>query len=430
MKLLVIIVSSLFLSAVARGQEDGLEQSQPTMLLEELLREALEKNADIQAAQHREDVAAARARQSGTLEDPQLGYAREQMPGFRFSEARMQKIEIAQAIRFPSKLSTESKVAAIALDRSRKSYDERVDEVLTNVRDAYYRLWFVQQSIQLDRENINLLKQFSKIAETKYSVGAASQQDVLKSYVELAKIENRIIDARQRELGAKAEVAALLDRSANDTVGAAQLSAEVAFPFSLDSLERIAVRRRPALLEDSLMVMQREMQHSLAQQGYLPDLRFGLTYVTFAPTTDFHGWSVSAGISLPFAPWTIGKAAGRVEEAEAAIQEAKANYRASRNEILSALRNEFFRVRALVQQSESYRAVIIPQARQSLEASVSAYQTGRTDFLQLIDAYRTLADLMTEQLKTRTEFERSAAELERIAGIVTLPIATKSEEQQ
>jgi len=59
---------------------------------------------------------------------------------------------------------------------------------------------------------------------------------------------------------------------------------------------------------------------------------------------------------------------------------------------------------------------ILPEAQRSLEASVIAYQTGRTDFLMLLDAYRTLVDLRMEYVMLRMQFEQSIAELEWVTG--------------
>jgi outer membrane protein TolC len=61
--------------------------------------------------------------------------------------------------------------------------------------------------------------------------------------------------------------------------------------------------------------------------------------------------------------------------------------------------------------------VILPQAQQSLKASITAYQNGRTDFLMLFDAYRTLVELSMESLMVRMQFEQAVAELERQVGV-------------
>jgi outer membrane protein TolC len=133
---------------------------------------------------------------------------------------------------------------------------------------------------------------------------------------------------------------------------------------------------------------------------------------------DFRGWSIIAGLSLPFAPWTLGKANARVDEATAAISKSSATLNASRNMVFSSVRDLYFKVQSAKRQIESYSGVILPQARQSLKASTTAYQNGRTDFLMLIDAYRTLVELSMESLMVRMQFEQAVAELERQVGVM------------
>jgi outer membrane protein TolC len=73
--------------------------------------------------------------------------------------------------------------------------------------------------------------------------------------------------------------------------------------------------------------------------------------------------------------------------------------------VLSNVKDMYFKVQSSKQQIESYITVILPQARQSLKASITAYQNARTDFLMLIDAYRTLVELSMESLMVRMQFD-------------------------
>ena len=57
---------------------------------------------------------------------------------------------------------------------------------MSRLKRAYYELWFIQQSIVLERENQRLLVQFESIARTRYVVGEVTQQDVLQAQVEVA----------------------------------------------------------------------------------------------------------------------------------------------------------------------------------------------------------------------------------------------------
>lgn len=384
--------------------------------LDQLVSEALDHNQEVKAALHQMKVMDARADQSATLEDPELTLMREEMPEFRYNEATYQRFELMQTIPFPSKLSARRTVADYSAEHAHHDHLEKANEVIARLRNAYGELWYDQHAILLNEENAGLLRQFAEIVKTRFATGMAPQQDALKVMVELEKLRNQLLTLRQEEAATKAMMMAILNRDPGDTLGTAVLPDTVIFAADPDTLVSLALQFRPMLLHDSLGVEEGKAVQSLARREYLPDFKIGLQYVTM-PITQFRGWSVIAGISIPFAPWTLGKAAARVEEADATYERAVANYHASRDMIVATVHEMYVRAASGKRQLMSYRRTIVPLAEQSLRASLTAYQNGTTDFLMLIDAYRTLVDLRMEALMTRMQFEQSVAELERAVGL-------------
>lgn len=414
------LLTTLLLWIVIPGPVVG--QQQPTgspLDLNELVNEALRNNPEIRASLHEVDAVHAKVHQSGALDDPELMFMQEGFPGLHFNEAMFSRIELSQMFRFPSKLATETEIAEINAEHSHHTHFEKELEVIANLKSAYYELWYAQQAIALNNENARLLRQFVNIAKTKFGVGGATLQDVLKANVELAKLENQGTVLRQQEAVARAMLVAILDRQPGDTLGTATLTDSVVFTPTLDTLQHIALEARPMLLHDSLMVDESRAILSLSKSEYLPDFKIAVQYMT-APTGDFRGWAVSAGISLPFAPWTLSKAGARVDEATATVAKSAETFNASRNMVLSNIAATYAKVQSARQQLDSYRTIILPQAQMSLKASMTAYQTGGTDFLMLIDAYRTLVDLSMESLMIRMQFEQGVAELERQVGVQNL----------
>jgi outer membrane protein TolC len=294
-----------------------------------------------------------------------------------------------------------------------------VNEVLSKLKSTYVELWFIQQNIAIAQENSRLMKQFLSIAQTKYTTGQVPQQDLLKAQVEIAMIGNEQISLRQKELSMKAMLMSLLNRDSKDTISVVMMPSEVSFSMDLDPLLSFALRNRPMNVKDSLMIDESKTMLSMARQEYLPDFKFGIERMT-EPMGPFTGWSVSAGVTLPFAPWTLGKASARIDEADAAIIKSNASYTATRNMVASNIKDLYYKASGAKQQLDVYNSEILPQAKQSVQASLTAYQTGTTDFLMLIDAYRTLVNLSKEYFMTRMQFEQAIAELEREVGIQNL----------
>ncbi|HTK83367.1 MAG TPA: TolC family protein [Bacteroidota bacterium] len=427
MRTLLVCIALLFAAGHLFGQTtdstarvDSIVIPEPqTLDLQFLIAEALMNNPEIEASLRGMDVMDAKVPQAGALDDPELKFTSENMPGFDFNQAMFRRWELMQKIRFPSKLSAETELAAIRAEHAHHDHQEKVIEVLERLKLGYYELWYVQQNMVLTQENIRLMDQFAKIARTKYGVGLVPMQDVLKAQVELASLKNELTARRQQELSAKAMLMAILNRTPKDTLGFAMIPEEVEFTSTLDSLERLALNVRPMLIHDSLSVREGQAELSLAGKEYIPDFTIGIERVT-SPVDGFSGWSVSAGITLPFAPWTLGKASARKDEASAEILKSQASYRASQAMVKASVRDHYYQVVAAKEQLDNYRTVILPQAEQSLTASRTAYQTGTTNFLMLIDAYRSLVMLTKEYFMTRMQFEQHVASLERAVGYQSL----------
>ncbi|MBI5476214.1 MAG: TolC family protein [Ignavibacteriales bacterium] len=396
------------------------QNSSPTVSrLEDLIAEAMKNNPEIQASLAQVDVMRARVSQAGTLDDPELKFMQEGMPDFKFNEAMYSRIELMQMVPFPTKLGTQNDLAEIQKRSSQSDQLEKVNEVLAKLKSTYVELWFIQQNIAIAQENSRLMKQFLSIAQTKYTTGQVPQQDILKAQIEIAMIGNEQVSLRQKELSMKAMMMSLLNRDTKDTISIAVMPSEVSFAMNLDSVLSFALHNRPMIVKDSLMIDESKTMLSMVKQEYLPDFKFGIERMT-EPMGSFTGWSVSAGITLPFAPWTLGKASARVDEADAAIIKSNASYTSTRNMVVSNIKDLYYKASGAKKQLDIYNLEILPQAKQSVQASLTAYQTGTTDFLMLIDAYRTLVNLSKEYFMTRMQFEQTVAELEREVGIQNL----------
>lgn len=407
----VVLILALLPAGVA------MTQSMPdTLSLNALVQEALINNPELKAFELNRDMMDARVGSVGVMPDAELTFMREEMPGFRWRDAAMQKLELMQMIPFPGKLGKESAIANIQAEHAHHEHMEKANEVLANLRSMYFELWFFQQSIALNRKNASLLNQFTAVAQTRYGVGATPQQDVLKAYVEIARLDNQLVTLRQQELSAKAMLMSLLNRRAGDTLGIAVVHEFAPGLPSLDTLNQLAYKFRGMLLHDSLSIEEAGHMKALAQNEYLPDFKLGLAYLKMPNHTDFTAWSVSAGITLPFLPWSLSRTGAKVEEASIGMEMAKEKLNNTRNMIRANITDLYYKAQSLKQQLANYTTVIVPQTEQALRASMTAYQTGRTDFLMLIDSYRMLVELSMEKVMIRMQFEQTVAHLKREVG--------------
>src|SRR5712692_977410 len=114
MKYILIVIVLLTYSFNVFCQEDSVTVDESMeMDLQFLIAEALVNNPEIQAGAYQMEVMEAKVPQARGIDDPELKFMREDMPGFRYNEAMFSRLELMQTLRFPTKLSTQGELARI-----------------------------------------------------------------------------------------------------------------------------------------------------------------------------------------------------------------------------------------------------------------------------------------------------------------------------
>ena len=416
---LIFLISVFLFSPLVNAEE------LPILKLDELVDEALKNNPEIKVFENRFKALSQRPSQEGTLDDPKLTLGVTNLPTDEFNfntESMTQKeIGISQMFPFPGKLRLRSEIAQKEADASEKEYYDKKNEITEKVKTAYYELFFINKSIEITEKNKELLTQFVKIAETKYSVGQGIQQDILKAQVELSKIINELIKLEQQKETAQARLNTLLYRSPENPLGKPQEIEKTKFLFSLEELMKRAQAKRPALLGIKDIVEQYEKSYALAKKNYYPDFDFSLAYGQ-RDSLKFRGINqglpdmISATVTINLPVWRSRKLDKRVEETLADKRMAEEQYNSFKNEIYFNLKDIMAEVKKGESLLELYKTGIIPQATQSLESAMAGYQVNKIDFLTLLDSQITLFNYEIEYYKVLSEYEKKLATLETVVG--------------
>ncbi|MEW6324645.1 MAG: TolC family protein [Nitrospirota bacterium] len=391
----------------------AVEPEPPPASLSALLDEALAGNPEILSFKQRWNAAKEEIPQARSLDDPQLIFTQWSIPSnFNLAGADESWYGIGQSLPFPGKRSLKGTIAAKASEAAEQEYRAKILEITARVKAAYYQLFLIQQSRDLHLEHQALREEFIRIANQKYAVGQASQQELLKAQVELSKLHNSLLVLEQEQASAAAELNSLLNRPPGASFGRIKEPVYRPFDQAIDGLTAQALQNRPELKAASFMIEQSERARALAKKNYLPDFMVELMY------WDVHGgsnkWQTNVKMTLP---WIFtGKYAARARQTDAQAAQARAEQAALHNQTLFELRDLFTQVKTAEQLIDMYRHGVLPQAEQSLKSARIGYQTGKVDFLSLIDGERTLLDLQLEYAGAKVQFWQAIARLERSVG--------------
>ena len=126
-------------------------------------------------------------------------------------------------------------------------------------------------------------------------------------------------------------------------------------------------------------------------------------------------WMLTGKMTLP---WVVaGKYRAKVAEETAGRARAAAEVEAAKNETVALVRDVFLRLNTAQSLSDLYRNGVIAQAEQGLDSARIAYTTGRTDFLNLIDAERRLREVRLAADVALADWAEQRAEVERVVGV-------------
>lgn len=383
--------------------------------LADVLAEVRKNNPDLKAAAAVSQASKSRVKQAYLLKDPVLEFERMYTPSGKsfLNDAGERNVSISQELENPYKLLLRRDLAKDEHAFYSTLYEAKELELAAKAKSLFYEYYMASKAEQIYNETVDLLRGFSKIAETRYSVGSASQSDAIKAQVELSRNLNMLVTVSQEKETAKAMLNALMDRDTLSPLAEPQELEPGPHSADYEKLRSAALASNPGLKAYSLKISQAERRLSLSKAEYLPD--FMLLYrKRKAPGSMMNNtYDVSLGLTVPL--W-FTKQGAMVKEAGSEKEMAHAEYRAALNELSSSLREADLKARASLRLVDLYRGSVIPQAEEALKIAQSGYQTEKTDFMDLLDAQRTLLDLRMDYYRYVVDYQTWLARVEQLTG--------------
>jgi outer membrane protein TolC len=291
-------------------------------------------------------------------------------------------------------------------------------QLIRAVKNAYFELYLVNRHINTAEKNRDLLDQFAEIARSNYIVGNGLQQDVLKAQIEHDRFIERLIQFRQQRSTVTAELNRLLAREETTPLSGVPVLPQHRVTLSEEELYAAAIAGNPALLSLQEIIARNEASYELAKKSYVPEIMITGAYGQredkdrFTKRSDIA--TLLVGFNVPI--WFKSKQNRKVAETYYMVEQAQAEYKAMANEIRYKIRDILAKQAREIELIELYENGIIPQAAQSLESSVAAYQVGVIDFLTLIDSQVTLCNAELQVASAQAQYQMNMAELEMVVG--------------
>jgi outer membrane protein, heavy metal efflux system len=388
--------------------------------LSALLDEANRSNPDIQATRLGWQAATQVPSQVSTLPDPQVTLQHVSVgsprpfAGYSNSDFAYVGFGISQDLPYPGKLKLRGEAAQQDAAISRNKLESVRRSVLQQVKEAYYQIAYVQETLEVLDRNSKLLEQLEKIADARYRVGQGSQQEILKSQLERTKLLREV--AHHHELMNTQQ--ALLRKLLNRPPGSPDISTEplVETPLVYTSDELLAKVRteNPEIAGQQETVKKQSLQLEIARKDRYPD--FSVQYMwqhTAEPFRDYYMLSLSARIPI----YRRRKLNPEMTQAVEELNRSRREYESQIQTAYFDVRNQYIAAETASQMLKIYREGLIPQALATYQSGLTSYQTGGVDFETLFSSFLDVLNFDGEYWKTLMEHETALARIEQITGV-------------
>lgn len=378
--------------------------------------ETLKSNPEISVVKRAYEAASARIWQAASLDDPMFDMEYDRITADRdLSGKPMTTYGITQEIPFPTKLYLRAKIASKLAKMAYENYKTKEREIISQVKSAYAELSLIYKSIDVIKDQKNLLEQFSESATARYSTDTGTQADALRAQVELAKIDNELIMLEQKRLSAQAKINTLMNRDPKEEMGLPSAEDAISFNYPLEKFYATAQFYNPELKAYRYGIERGKAAYDLSINEFMPNFVVRFRQMVGPDKTEKRMWAGMLGVTVPL--WFFQKQAFGVKEMKAELDMLKAEYRAKENMVLFNVRDAHARVEANKKVVELYETAFLPQADETVKASLKGYSSGVTDFLTLLDSQRNLEDFKIDHYKAILELRIALADLEKAMGI-------------
>jgi len=411
----------LLLTTICSAQPLFADQALPPESLPTLIDTALSNNPELRASASRWEMFKSRVKQAGSLDDPMLmlkiqnGIVTDPL-NFSRDSMTQKVIGISQQIPYFGKRALREEVAAREADAQHFAHEERALELTRMVKETYFQISSTDHQIHLLHQSLDIISTFITLAQTKYSVGQGTQQDIFKAQLEHSKLLDTMISLEQQRKSLAIALNAILYRPAGTPVGPIPDFAIGGEHFDAAQLLSIAQQNRPALKGLRAQLLKGAGSYALAQKEYYPDFNVSFEYMQRQPAMGSDGADMySLGVTFNL-PVRKARREAMLAESSSEMTMAAQELNATMNTIASGIAEQLAQMERLTKLADLYKNGIIPQAEQSLESTTIGYRVNKVDFLTLLDNRSTLFNFEHMYYDSLADYQVKKAQLEALIG--------------
>ncbi len=384
---------------------------------------ALENSARLRGSFAAYRAALKKRPQVTALADPRLTYGYFLRSVETRVGAQQHRLGLSQALPWFGTLALRGDEADFEAQTAFYRFLSLKNTLVFEVARTYAELVYLHATVRIAEETLQLVQSWEKVLQVRFRSGIGTHSDLVRVQTELGQLEDRITEFREVIQPTQIAFNALLNRPAAAPIHVppsllrdAALDAEARAARQLT--DETILKGNPELARFDAIIQARRVGVELAGKSAYPDFTLGLDYIA----TDKRPGPTDSGKDalIPTLSMTLPiywhKNRATVEEAvlrQYSIKE-------QRRDRAAVLASDFARARFELRDAERkialFTQTLLPKAEESIEASFTAYESGKAGFLDVLDSGRRLLDFELSLSRARTNRAIAVARLLRLSG--------------
>jgi cobalt-zinc-cadmium efflux system outer membrane protein len=410
--------------AIAAFYASFVRAADAPLTVSQLVEIAIEANPQVKSARYRWDSAVHSIKQTVAPNDPIFTYINSDSPKTPVGRAALREFNVSESFQFPGKALHQRDEAVRSAEIAHLALAATVRDVRAATEIAYFQLVLDAALGSVNDENVRNLDQVVRVAETAYSTSKVAQTDVISAEFDLAaarQLHHQYVTAVAND---ETALNMLLYRPVGAPLAVDRTLKIEALNERIDALTDRAYAVRHEILEAALAERNTNSALYLAKMEYLPDFTVAVQYddylvPSFAPSSAGGGfqkrdWVGIVGFNMPIFFWL--KQDEDVARAKANLQAARSDLALIKIQTAAAVATLFRSAQFAYESAILYRDSLIPLAQQNLRVALTAYQSGKIDFVTLSTVLQRNYAARVSYLQAANQFLAGEVSLEQAIG--------------
>lgn len=405
-----------------------LVASAEVLSLQQAVEKAVSQDDWLISSQQKENAIRALSQGMTALPDPKINVGLLNMPtdSFDFNQEAMTQFNVSVSQMFPAgdTLRLTGEKYAAQGDQMPLMRDNRRAMLAMEVSNLWLTAYSYEESIKLVKQNRTLFEQLHEVVESSYSsaYGRAKQQDLVRSELELIKLDHRLTQLRQAKENALKKLSqyilpAMAEQNTADQEITLKTTGEpiMVTPSSILPPNSLAARlsQHPLVRIVDVQSNTAQIDKSIAEQKYKPEwgVKLGYGYrgddLSGKDRADLA--SIAVSVSVPI--FSSSRQDAQVKAASLQVESFLSEKQLVLNELMAKYRVLTSDINLLDQRIRLYQTKLLPSYRESAQAMLNAYTSNDGVFSDVVQARIATLNAHIELLNIRIERFKRLAEL-------------------